>query len=209
VASDPQDMLSLSVREFVSAAGAKTPTPGGGSVAGVVGALSVALGQMSLNFTRGKKKYAEHEPYYEHLAGRLDRARRMFEGLIADDISAYGLYQQSGRMDDGPEKDQAVQLALAAAIDVPRESAKLALAVLTDLKDFAPKCSKWLISDLVAAGALAVAVARLADYNVRINVPQLTDRQAAADIHQASADDVKRAEGLLAEIDRACKELLP
>ena len=39
-----QDMLALSVREFVAAAAAKTPTPGGGSVAGVVGALVAVPG---------------------------------------------------------------------------------------------------------------------------------------------------------------------
>lgn len=206
---DSQDVLSLSVRDFVSGTGAKTPTPGGGSVAGVVGALAVALGQMSLNFTRGKKKYAEHEPFYEHLARRLDLARQMFESLIADDMAAYRLYQDSTRMEAGADKDQAVQLALAAAVDVPRESAKLALALLGDLKDFAPKCSKFLISDLVASAALAVAVTRLSDYNVRINVPGLSDRQAAEDVHKASAADVRRAVGLLAEIEQGCKDLLP
>ena len=100
--TQPQDVLALSVRDFASATAAKTPTPGGGSVAGAVGALGVALGEMALNFTRGKKKFAEHEAYYTHLADRLEKARRMFQDLVADDIQAYQLYQAANRQEDGP-----------------------------------------------------------------------------------------------------------
>ena len=57
--------------------------------------------------------------------------------------------------------------------------------------------------------ALAEAAVRLSDYNVRINVPQLADRQAAAEIHAASAGDLRRAGELLAEIEDASKSVLP
>ena len=204
-----KDLLSLSVRDFVAATAAKTPTPGGGSVGGVVGSLAAALAEMSLNFTRGKKKFAQHEPCYEHLASRLKHVHEMYMDLVADDVAAYSLYQESTRLPDGPQKDQAVQLALAAAINVPRESAKLTLALLADLKELADKCNPYLISDLVAAAALAVAVAHLSDYNVRTNVPNLADKQAAQDIRQASTADLAKAAALLAEIEQATRPHLP
>ncbi len=206
---EKENLLDMSVRDFISAAAAKTPTPGGGSVAGVVAALGTALGEMALNFTRGKKKYAEHEEFYERLGKRLETARKMFQDLVADDVAAYKLYQAATKQDDSPQKDAAVQLATAAAIDVPREVTKLALAVLADLKLFAPKSNPWLITDLLAAGALAVAAIRLSDYNVRINIPQVTDKQAAADIKQSSADDLTKAQSLLNELEQAAKEHLP
>jgi len=203
------DLLALSVSDFVEAAAAKTPTPGGGSVAGVVGALGVALGEMTLNFTRGKKKFAEHAEYHDHLAGRMAKARAMFQTLVGEDVQAYKLYQGAQRQDDGPEKDEAVQLATATAINVPREMTKLALAVLADLKELGSKCNTWLITDLLASAVLSVAAVRLSDYNVRINIPSVADKPAAADIHQASAADLVKAQGLLAEIEAAAKEFLP
>jgi formiminotetrahydrofolate cyclodeaminase len=205
----PQDYLSLSVRDFVAATAARTPTPGGGSVAGVAGALGAALGHMALGFTQGKKKFAAHEPYYQHLAPRLAKFQTMFELLVADDVAAYRLYQDSTHLGDGPEKEQTVQLALAAATNVPRETAKTALALLEDLREFAPKCSPFLITDLLAAAALAATVARLSDYNVRVNAPNLADRAAAGEIHAASAADLQRATAVLAEIEGACKDMLP
>ena len=204
-AEKKEDMLAISVRDFVAAAAAKTPTPGGGSVAGVVGALGAALGEMALNFTRGKKKYAEHEQYYQRVGRRLEMARGMFEDLVADDIAAYKLYQATSRMDDSSEKAEAMELATAAAINVPREAAKVALALMKDLKELGPRSNPWLVTDLLASAALAAVVLRLSDYNVRINVPNLADKQAAADIKQASADDLAAAERLLAEIEQAAK----
>ena len=38
-----EDYLSMSVRDFAATTADKTPTPGGGSVAGVVASLGVAL----------------------------------------------------------------------------------------------------------------------------------------------------------------------
>ena len=195
------DYMAMSVTDFAAATAAKTPTPGGGSVAGAVGAIGVALGQMTLAFTQGKKKYAEHEAYYGDLLGRLDKAGKMFLDLVEDDVQAYQLYQQSNKQEDGPEKDEAVQLATAAAINVPREAAKLALAVMADMKELAGKCNPFLITDLMASAALMAATCRLCHYNVRVNVPSLTDTQAAAEVKQSSADDLARADALLAEIE--------
>ncbi|MHC4982524.1 MAG: cyclodeaminase/cyclohydrolase family protein [Planctomycetota bacterium] len=206
---EDESLLDMSVTDFASAAAAKTPTPGGGSVAGVVGSLAAALGEMALNFTMGKKKYAEHAQFHEHLAKRLAIARAMFEGLVADDVAAYKLYQATMKQEDSPEKKQAVQLATAAAIDVPREVSKLALAVLGDLKELLPRSNPWLITDLLAAGALAVAAAKLSDYNVRINLPHVEDKQAAAEIRKSSADDLARAQAILEELEEAAKEHLP
>lgn len=203
-----EDYMSMSVRDFIAATAAKTPTPGGGSVASTVGALAAALGQMSLNFTRGKKNFAAHEEYYSHLSGRLEKTQKMFIDLVSDDVAAYKLYQETSRQPDGPEKSNAVQVAVAAAINVPRETAKLALALMEDLLGLADKCNPWLISDLAAGAALAVAVVKLCDYNVRVNAPNVEDRKAAEQIHKASADDVKQSQKLLAEIEKAASKYL-
>ncbi len=202
-----QDMLSMTVREFIAAVAAKSPTPGGGSVAGVVGALGVALGEMALNFTRGKKKFAQHEEYHAHLSSRLEHARAMAIDLVSDDVAAYSLYRDAAAMADGADKDQAMQLALSAAINVPREMAKLCLAVMQDLSELLPKCNPYLVSDLTAAAALATATVTLCDYNVRINIPQFKDRAASGEIAAQSAADLEKAKSLQASIEQQAKPL--
>lgn len=198
-----EDLLAIPVREFLARTAAKSPTPGGGSVAALVGALAAALGEMSLNFTRGKKKYAAHEAWYAELAGRLAAGRAGFEQLVADDVAAYGLYQSAaGLPDDDPTRAAAQAQALQAAIAVPRRAAQASLALLGDLRAFVDKCNPYLLSDLVAAASLAVATLRLSDYNVRINARQMADAAAARQLRQASRDDVRRGAELRDRIEQ-------
>ncbi|MCP4375121.1 MAG: cyclodeaminase/cyclohydrolase family protein [bacterium] len=203
------NILHNTVEEFITATAAKTPTPGGGSVAGVVGALGVALGQMTLNFSKGKKSLAQHEPYYAQVQQRLETTRDTFVELVSADIAAYQAYQQANRLPDGDDKTCAVAAATLTAIDVPRRTTQTALSLLTDMQELAGKCNKWLITDLLAAGALAVAAATLSDYNVRINLPNLSDRDQADEIGKASRDDLARARAIHQETEEATREMLP
>lgn len=201
-----KEIFQMTVGEFISALGAKTPTPGGGSAAGLVGALAVALGEMSVHFTQGKKKFAQHETFYTHLEHRLAAAGAMFRELIADDMAAFEYLQEASAAPEVPEKTAAVQLAVSAAINVPREMAKFSLAVMQDLASLIDKCNPWLISDLAAGAALAAAVVRLSHYNVLVNTPQLEDLAAAGEMRSASAADLARAGKLLKGIESAAAE---
>ena len=49
---------------------------------------------------------------------------------------------------------------------------------------------------------------KLSDFNVRVNVPSVSDRQGAAEVKQSSAADLTRAEAILKEIEQAAKEHL-
>jgi formiminotetrahydrofolate cyclodeaminase len=170
--------------------------------------LAVALGEMTLNFTRGKKKFADQAELHNKLSARLSKAEAMFLDLIADDMEAYGMYRQASAMAEGPEKQAASALALAAAIDVPRQMSKLALAVLGDMLELANYCNKYLVSDLIAGAVLASATAALCDLNVLVNTPGLDDKQAAQDIRQASRDDRHRAAKLAEQLEEQVKDLL-
>jgi formiminotetrahydrofolate cyclodeaminase len=194
------DLSKMPIVEFLAATAGKTPTPGGGSVAGVAGAMGTALGEMALAFTQGKKAFAEHEADYAAIGRRLGKARQMFLTLLADDVAAYTLYQQALQA-DGPDKDERMQLALAAAIDVPREMTALCLVVLNDLASLATRCNKWLISDLAAGAVLAEATVRLSDFNVRINTGSYGDKDAAGQVCAASRRDCGRARDLLAVVE--------
>jgi formiminotetrahydrofolate cyclodeaminase len=194
--SKADDLWDLSVRDFIDAVAAKQPTPGGGAVAGVVGGLSVALARMTLEFTRGKKKYAEHADLHERAMGRLKRAGEMFRSLTADDAEAFTMIQAASR----GEAD--MQLAVAVGTNVPREMSKLALSVLEDLLALANKCNPYLRSDLAGAAALAASTVRLGDYCVAINAPQLDDAETAREIRTASQADVRTADRLLETIEQ-------
>jgi formiminotetrahydrofolate cyclodeaminase len=158
----------------------------------VAAALAIGLARMSLNYSQGKKAFAEAAQLHEKLRRRFQRGAALAEALTEEDAQAFALYQEAAG-DDGPDKSEREQLALAAAINVPRELAKLCLSLLDDLHTLLPVCTGWLKSDLKAAGSLAAAAVAMCEYNVRINTAQLDDAEQAQQLQTAAEADTARA----------------
>jgi methenyltetrahydrofolate cyclohydrolase len=60
----PSSIDQHTIGDWLDQLGAKSPTPGGGSVAALVGAIGSALGMMVLAYSRGKKAHAQHEELF-------------------------------------------------------------------------------------------------------------------------------------------------
>ena len=70
------------IRRYVDDAASNQPTPGGGSIAALAGALGVSMGCMAANFTVGRKKFREVEPQVKEMLGGLEEAREVLVGLL-------------------------------------------------------------------------------------------------------------------------------
>src|ERR1700727_3191802 len=77
------------IEEFLSATAAKQPTPGGGSVAALAGALSAAIGEMVLSYSIGKKDLIPFDKELKAAAHELQLAREMLLKLMTEDQEAY------------------------------------------------------------------------------------------------------------------------
>ena len=170
-----KDYPSLPLGEFLADLAGRSPTPGGGSVAALVGALAAAQAPMVIEYTVGKARWAEKEPRLRELLEEFKRARDMFVQLMSEDMAAYERLAASGRADDAGERERAVAVAAA----VPMEVVALASAVAARLDEIKSFVNPYLLSDLHVAAVLAHAAARSAGMNVRINLDQLADRKEA------------------------------
>ena len=79
-----------SIHAYLDALSAREPTPGGGSVAALAGALGAGLAAMVANFTRGRKKHAAVAPEVEERLAQLSQSLQALEELVQEDIEAYG-----------------------------------------------------------------------------------------------------------------------
>src|SRR5438270_9746812 len=80
---------STTLADFLSAAAAKQPVPGGGSVTALVGALAASMGEMVLNYSVGKKDLAAHEAELRSVLSEFTRVREMMLELMVEDQAAY------------------------------------------------------------------------------------------------------------------------
>ena len=78
-----------SVADFVRSVSAPTPTPGGGSVAALVGALAAALSQMVAGLTIGRPKYAPADAAMRQIAASASALSAKLVALADRDADAY------------------------------------------------------------------------------------------------------------------------
>jgi len=188
--SAERDYLSLPLRELLADAGAKSPTPGGGSVAAVVGALAASLARMAVAYTAGKPRFAEHEDRLRELLDEFQEARDTFAQLMAEDMAAYEQFA-AARTQSNDERQKAVLKAIATPMEIIVQAVALA-ARLDEIKTFT---NPHLLSDLKAAAVLASAAARAAATSLQSNLAALTNRHEAERLEN-------RLDQLLVRLDR-------
>lgn len=177
------------IDQFLCAAAAKQPTPGGGSVAALVGALAASMGEMTLNYTVGKKGTETHDVHLREVLGQMSQIRAELLQLMAADQHAYATLTAARKLAPGAERDAQFSNALAASIDGPRRMAAAMLRLLSLSQQIVAIANRYLLSDLAVCGDLAMAALRCAVYNIRANLPDLTDPAARRAIER-DADEV-------------------
>ena len=174
-----QSLADLSLEDFLVRLASAAPTPGGGSVAALTGALAASLGQMACALTVGKPKFADVEPQVRELATRLQRAAGMLRQLIDEDAAAYTELNAAFKIDKSePTRKQQLAKAAVLAAEVPLETAAISREVLGDLERLAPIANPNLRSDVEAATHLARAAMHAAGANVRVNLTLIAPEAA-------------------------------
>ncbi len=174
---------------FVSAVAAKTPTPGGGSVAALAGALAVALGEMVCRLTLGRRSFEAHHKTLEESLARLGSLRERLLANIDRDAASYDAVVAAMKLPKFTEAEQAararaLEAASKTAAEVPLETAELAAEAARVIVTIRPVTLPQAASDLAVALDLAGAARRGAIDNVRANLPSIHDRDWMARIEQ-------------------------
>ncbi|HEX6536694.1 MAG TPA: glutamate formimidoyltransferase [Gemmatimonadaceae bacterium] len=201
-----------SVSDFVASVAASTPTPGGGSVAALAGALAAALARMVAGLTVGRKKYAEVDAEFRDVAARAAAVGQRLTELVVLDARSYEAVSQAYKLPkDTPEqraqRDAAITAALISASEVPLETARASAEVAALAAQCAARGNANAVSDAGVGALLAEAACRGAAYNVRINVAALPDRAAGRALVEAAESFVAAcaasARAAVADVERS------
>jgi formiminotetrahydrofolate cyclodeaminase len=173
---------STTVEHFLAATAARQPTPGGGSVAALAGALAAAIGEMVINYSIGKKDLLQHQPQLKTAVHELDRARELLLQLMVEDQAAYEALTMIRKLPaDSSERTDRLPPAILTCIRVPQSIGAAAVAILELASRMVDVVNPYLLSDLAVSAELAMATVRCAIYNCRANlvdVPDARDRQS-------------------------------
>ncbi len=187
IAGETKDRLVDKTFEgFVEETASESAAPGGGSISAAVGAMGAALATMVANLSSHKRGWDERweefsdwaergKKYHDELLFLIDEDTNAFNRVMA----AFGMPQ--GNDEEKAEKEQAVEDATKTAIDVPFRVMEVACESMDVIKAMAEIGNPNSVSD-AAVGAICARTAVMGAYlNVRINTPDLRDREFAED----------------------------
>lgn len=180
-------------RDFVATVASGTPTPGGGAVAALAGALGAALAEMVAQLTAGRKKYAEVEADMQSIIGQAAELRGKLLTGIDQDMAAYGSVMSAFKIPkDDPTRETAIQQALTLAAEVPLLIMNDALAAMLLASSVAALGNINAISDAAVSAHMALAAIESAALNVRINAKSMTSA-AQSEHFRTKAQDITQA----------------
>lgn len=187
------------VEEFLAEVAAPTPTPGGGSVSALAGALSAALSRMVAGLARGKKGY---EPVERELAEIETRGRKLqarLEALVGEDARAYDGVIAAMRMPKTSDAERsarvaAVQTAYRKATEIPLETMERCIEALELAEAAAKKGNRGATTDVAVAILLAEAAVRGASLNCAVNLAAIRDETFRSHAEERVEQLLKRAD---------------
>ncbi len=195
----------LPLQTFLDRLASGSSTPGGGSAAGVMGAIGAALVSMVCHFTVGREKYAAVDAQMRETLVAAEAARLSLTGAIVADVAvfdqvmaAYGL--PKGFENEKVARSAAIQLALKEATDVPLGCARACVDVIRLSASAAAQGNLNVISDAGAAVMAAYAGLKSAALNVYINVGNIKDEAF-------TSSRVAEVEALVAEAEASVAQV--
>jgi methenyltetrahydrofolate cyclohydrolase len=192
-------LKELSVEEFVREVASASPAPGGGSVAALAGAQGAGLLSMYCNLSQNRDKLGD---IVDNLQKAGEEARflkvKLLEAIDEDTIAfnqvmdAYRLPKDTA--DQGDTRKKAIQDAAVNAAEVPLQTARGCLRVLSIVGEVAAKGNPTAITDLGVANLQGCSGLIGACYNVKINLGMIKDSAVVADFNRETYAIIKEGQ---------------
>ena len=182
-------LSTTSLASYLDALASATPAPGGGSAAGVAGAMGAALVEMvaGLSLVKSGAMGDEHSGLQRTALERARSARAELLQLADDDAAAYGAFMEALKLpkssdDERTARTFAISTAAQRAAEVPLATLRATVAVAEAARSIMDKSLLAAASDLEVAARFARAAGESAAENVEANLPYIDDPQTRAEI---------------------------
>jgi formiminotetrahydrofolate cyclodeaminase len=186
-------LIEMTLNEYVRSVASGDPTPGGGSVAALVGSLGGALTNMVGNLTIDKKVYddvpQEAKTQMEEAFVKIDKLTEDLKGIVDEDSTAFDDVMQAFKLPKATDSEkaarsEAIQAGYKKALEVPLRCGEKCLEILRLQEVFANYGNVHAITDVGVGTLLAYSGLEGALFNVTINLKSIKDEAFKIEIGQ-------------------------
>lgn len=160
------------IGKYLDDLAARKPAPGGGSAAGLCGALGTALLEMVCNFTIGNEKYKDIESQVQTCLDFLKKIESAFALLVDEDVRAYSAIRSAFKTKDKKSIDKALKDGYYVCLricELSRDAMRIAL-------NLSENGNANLITDVGCGAELLRASFNSGVFNAEINLKGIEDK---------------------------------
>ena len=200
------NLREASVTDYLSALSERTPTPGGGAVAGTSLATAAAIAHMAIVFSKGRESLAAFDAQHDEALIALKNMQARGLELAEADARAYAQLNTLWKLPkDDPSRTTNWDDAVEAAIAAPAQVMETGVELLALLERLIQATSPMLRSDLAVAAITAEAAIRSAAWNVRINLPSVGNPDLATEHRSRMESRLDSGQRTAAAVEAGCQ----
>jgi len=175
-----------SISQFLDELGSDLSAPGGGSVAGLIAALSGALNSMVYSLTVGKKNYLNLQENEKEIINKFEKESKEFTlrslELMEEDRENFLKLMDCYKLPKDTEEDKekrasAIKENTIKSMEAPLILARQSLGFYENLKVMAKYGNKMLLSDLAISAILLNSAIESSIVNVKVNLNGLRSEE--------------------------------
>lgn len=198
-------MTDMKMNDFLEVLSSKEPVPGGGGACGYVAAIGMALGNMVMALTTGKKKYAEYQEEIESIIVRSNELTQALAECMDKDAKAFKpLSEAYGLPKDTDEqikyREEVMEKALIAASEAPLSMMEIIVCAIELIDRISVIGSRLAISDAGVGVQMCKAALNGASLNVYINTRLMKDKDVADDLNTKADELIIKGNGIADEV---------
>ena len=168
-----------SISQFLEELGSDLSAPGGGSVAGLIAALSGALNSMVYSLTVGKKNYLNLQDSEKEIINKFEKESKEFTlrslELMEEDRENFLKLMDCYKLPKDTEEEKekrasAIKENTIKSMEAPLILARQSLGFYENLKIMAKYGNKMLLSDLAISAILLNSAIESSIVNVKVNL---------------------------------------
>ena len=175
-----------SIKQFLEELGSELSAPGGGSVAGLIAALSGALNSMVYSLTVGKKNYLNLQDSEKEIINKFEKESKEFTlrslELMEEDRENFLKLMDCYKLPKDTEEEKekrasAIKENTIKSMEAPLILARQSLGFYENLKIMAKYGNRMLLSDLAISAILLHSAIESSIVNVKVNLNGLRSEE--------------------------------
>lgn len=200
-------MKNEKIKDFIEDLGSKSPAPGGGAAAGLVGAVGVALTSMVYSLTIGKKSYEILDEEHKELMNKnFEEAKKTYNEMMDfmnRDEEAFTSLMDCYKLPKENEEEKKVRSekikeCTIIAMMVPLELSRKAVKFFENIKFAVKYGNKNLLSDGVISAIMINSCIEASLVNVEVNLAFLKDEELTRKVKE-EISNIRRESNILKE----------